>query len=84
MRRRTKQIGAVLGIVAMLLFSWPFWKLIYIRPVNPALLERTKGLVEKNPDLQAAWERAMQDKVLTRTEAKAIVEQSGEQLGPEE
>ena len=84
MRRRTKQIGAILGIVAMLLFSWPIWKLIYIRPVDPALLARTKGLVEQNPALQVAWEKALQDKVLTRSEAKAIVKQAGEKLEPEE
>lgn len=80
MSRRTKQVGAILAIVAMLLFSWPVWKLITIRPVNAAVQQRTKGLIEKNPQLQPAWDQALQDGVLTRSEAKAIVEQAGEKL----
>lgn len=80
MSRRTKQVGAILAIVAMFLFSWPIWKLIYIRPVDAAVEQRTKGLIEKNPQLQPAWEQALHDGVLTRSEAKAIVEQAGEKL----
>lgn len=85
MHRRTKQIGVVVGIVAIVfLATWPFWKSLYIRSASNALRERARLLVEQNPQLQAAWDQALQDKVLTRPEATQIVEQAGEKVGPEE
>lgn len=85
MRRQTKQIGAVIGIVAIVfLATWPFWKSLYVRTASDALRARVQLLVEQNPQLQVAWDQALQDKVLTRPEATQIVEQAGEKVGPEE
>ena len=84
MDRGTKQIGAILCLMAMAFFAgWPFWKWIGIRAVSPELRERTKALVDKNPQLQPAWAIAMQDEILTYPEAKVIVEAAGEKIEPE-
>ena len=85
MNRQTKQIGVVFCLVAMLAFGfWPFWKWVSIRAASPRLQERTKMLVEKNPQLQPAWAIAMQDDVLTYPEAKIIIEAAGEKVEPQE
>lgn len=85
MNRRKKQIGVVLGLVAIVCFvaAWPIYKWLTIKAANPHLFERTKTLVEKNPQLKPDWDRAMQDNVLTESEAKEIVEKAGEKLEPE-
>ena len=86
MNRRTKQIGVALGVLAIAGFAlWrPITTWLGIQAASSALQERTRLLVEKNQQLQADWDLAMQDKVLTWTEAKEIVEKSGEKLGPNE
>lgn len=85
MTARTKQVGAILALVAMVSFgAWPFWKYLYIKSASAALEQRVKTLVEANPDLQPAWTIAMQDEVLTWPEAKVIVEGAGEKVEPEE
>jgi hypothetical protein len=48
------------------------------------LQARTKTLVDSNPQLQLAWVVAMQDDVLTFSEAKVIVEGAGEKIAPDE
>ena len=84
MNRRTKQIGLILTLVAIVAFSaWPVWKWLNTKAVNAALYERTKALVEKNPQLQPAWDKAMQDGVLTWSEAKVILDSAGEKAAPE-
>ncbi len=84
MDRGTKQIGAILCLMAMAFFAgWPFWKWVSIRAVSPSLRERTKALVDTNPQLQPAWAIAMQDEVLTYPEAKVIIEAAGEKIEPE-
>jgi hypothetical protein len=83
--RRTKVIGATLVLLAIVAFaSWPLWKKIYIRPVSARMFERTKAAVEKNPQLQPAWDEAMQDGVLTFTEASDILGRAGEKVEPDE
>ena len=85
MNRQTKQIGAVLCLMAMAFFAgWPFWKWLSIRAVSPTLYARTKAVIEKNPQLQPAWAIAMQDEVLTYPEAKVIIEAAGEKVEPQE
>jgi hypothetical protein len=54
-----------------------------LTPVSASLMDRTKGIVEKNPPLQPDWDRAMQDGVLTWPEANAILEKVGEKAEPE-
>jgi hypothetical protein len=84
MNHRFMTLGAILGLVAMVFFvSWPAWKWIKFRPVSASMYERTKMAVEKNPRLQPAWDIAMQDGVLTREEAKIILESAGEKVEPE-
>jgi hypothetical protein len=86
MNRRTKQVGVVLGLVAVLCFvvGWPLYLWLRVKPVSAALFERTKALVERNPQLRPEWDRAMQDGVLTWREAKSIIERAGEKVDPEE
>ncbi len=83
MHRRTKLIGVVAALAAIGIFvTWSFWKSLKVE-ANAALQERTRALVEQNPQLKPAWEKALQDKVLTKAEAEAIVVQAGEKIAPE-
>jgi hypothetical protein len=85
MSRRLKLFTAILGLVAIVsITAWPFWKWLKPKPVSAALHARTKAVVEKNPRLQPAWDKAMEDGVLTWPEAKAILESAGEKAEPEE
>ena len=85
MSRRTKLIGAIFIILAVVsISSWPVMKWMTIQPASAALFARTKAVVEKNPRLQPAWDRAMQDGVLTFAEAKDILERAGEKVEPDE
>lgn len=86
MNRRTKQLGVVVGILAICAFvGWrPIVRWLYDNSVSAATQERTQSLVEGNPQLQPAWQKAMQDNVLTWPEAKAILEQGGEKVGADE
>jgi len=82
--QRMRIIGVTFCLMAMAFFAgWPFWKWIYIRSASAAVQQRTKALVDKNPQLKPAWDVAMQDGVLTQPEAKIIVEASGEKLDSE-
>jgi hypothetical protein len=83
--KQTKQIGAVLALMAMAFFAgWPFWSWINKRATSQALQSRTKALVDKNPQLQPAWTIAFLDDVLTLPEAKVIVEAAGEKIESED
>jgi hypothetical protein len=83
--RRTKLIGVILCLVALVAFSaWPVWKWLSVKAVSAALFEKTKALVEKNPQLRPAWDKAMEDGVLTWPETKAIWERAGQKVEPEE
>jgi hypothetical protein len=86
MSRRTKQIVAIVALLAMTMFivAWPIYKKRSLRAVSAALMERTKKVVEKNPQLQADWNKAMEDGVLTWPEANAILEKVGEKAEPED
>jgi hypothetical protein len=86
MNRRTKQVGVVLGLVAVFcLAAWPVYRWFMVeKAVSAALYERTKALVDRNPQLRPAWDKAMEDGRLTWPEAKAIIEQAGERVDPEE
>jgi hypothetical protein len=82
---RTKLVGVVLCIAVLVFFvSWPVWKWIDNKPVSDSVYERTKAAVDKNPRLQPAWDIAMQDGVLTWSEARVILEAAGEKLGAKE
>jgi hypothetical protein len=84
MNDRMKRFGVGVMLVAMGFFvAFPFWKWLHARSVSNSLYERTKALVEKNPQLQPAWAIAIQDGVLTYPEAKVIVEAAGEKIEPE-
>lgn len=85
MSRRIMVVGAVLALLAITVFAtWPMWKWLYIKRASAALHERTKALVEKNPQLKPDWDKAMEDGVLTWAEAKDIVEKGGEKVEPEQ
>ncbi len=85
MTGQKKQVGAILCLMAMAFFAgWPFWKWFNARAVSAALQARTKALVEKSPQLQLAWDIAMQDSVLTWPEAKIIVESTGGKVESDE
>jgi hypothetical protein len=77
--------GAILCLVAVLLFAaWPVLKWLRPSPVSAAVFERTKAAVDKNPRLKPAWDKAMEDGVLTWPEAKEILESADEKAEPEE
>lgn len=81
MTARTKQVGVILALVAMISFgAWPFWKALYFNVASAALQERASQLAQKDPSLQTAWDVALTDGVLTQAEAKLIVEGAGEKL----
>jgi hypothetical protein len=83
--RRSKLIGAVLCFAAIVsIAAWPVWKWISPTPANAALFARTQAAVEKNPHLKPMWDEAMRDGVLSREEAKAILEKAGEKAEPEQ
>jgi hypothetical protein len=86
MTRRWKRIWAILGLLAMaaMIVAWPIYKKYRLTPVSTSLMERTKKAVEKNPQLQPDWDKAMEDGVLTWPEAKAILEKAGEKAEPED
>lgn len=85
MSSRMKQVWAAFALVAMVLFilAWPLYKKARVQAVSAALLERTKNVVEKNPQLKPDWDKAMEDGTLTWPEAKAILEKAGEKVEPE-
>jgi hypothetical protein len=79
--RLTKQIAAVLALVAMVCFgAWPFWQYLYVRSASAALQAQVKRLAEQDAQLKAALAVAMLDDVLTPDEAKIIVEAGGEKV----
>ncbi len=81
MNRQKMQFGAILCLVAIVSFSaWPLWEWLSVRAANASLQQRTKALVEAHPQLTPAWNIAMQDGVLTWSEAKEIVEGAGEKV----
>jgi hypothetical protein len=83
--RSVKEIGFVLCLMAMAAFSaWPIWKWLSVKAVSAPLQERTEALVKKYPQLEPAWDIAMQDDVLTMPEAKVIIEAAGETVSPDE
>ena len=85
MNRRTKWIGVILCLVVIVALSaWPLWKWLGVKPVSASLFEKTKALVEKNPQLRPAWNKAMEDGVLTWPETKEIWDQAGQKVEPEE
>lgn len=85
MDRRTKQVGAVLALAAIVVFVlWtPISKWLWVHSVSNSMQNRTKTLVDQNPQLQPAWTIALQDDVLTLSEATVIIEAAGEKVEPE-
>ncbi len=81
MDRRSKVFGVTLCLVAMAGFvGWPLFEYLTNRAVSEAVAQRTRQLIEKNPQLAPALEVALQDGKLTYPEAKVIVEAAGEKL----
>jgi hypothetical protein len=60
------------------------YKRYSLKPVSDSVKERTIRAVEKNPQLKADYDKAMEDGVLTWPEAKAILEKAGEKAEPED
>jgi hypothetical protein len=78
-------IGVVLVLLALLPFvAWPIWKGLAIKRVSAAVFEKTKALVDQKPELKPMWDDAMDDGVLTFSEAQAIWERAGKKLEREE
>jgi hypothetical protein len=79
--RRTKQVGIFTALLAMIIFgTWPFWKVLYLKTASPALRERTRSLADSQPKLKQLWDAAMEDEVLTESEAHEIIERAGEKV----
>jgi hypothetical protein len=78
-------LGTVLMFLALVpLVGWPVFKMIALKKASPALIERTKTVVEKHPELKPDYDKAMEDGVLSYDEAKGILEKAGEKVGPDE
>lgn len=81
MDRRSKVFGVTLCLVAMVGFvAWPLFEYLTNRAVSEVVEQRTRQLVEKNPQLAPALEVALQDGKITYPEARVIVEAAGEKL----
>ena len=85
MKRRTMVIGAILTLVAMAIFivAIPIYRKYSIKPASATLQEKTKKVVEENPQLKPDWDKAMEDGVLTWPEANSILEKVGQKAEPE-
>jgi uncharacterized protein YpmB len=82
--RRWRQIGAVLALVAMVIFaSGSFWYWLRNKAVSAAIQERAADIVRRHPELQTAWDKALEDQVLTQSEADEIAQSAGESLEPQ-
>lgn len=83
--RKAMIIGVVLVLLALVPFvGWPLWKKMAVKQARQAVFDKTKALVDKNPQLKPDWDKAMEDGVLTLPEANAILEKAGEKPEPEE
>ena len=78
-------MGLFLALMAMAFFS--FWGYLVLgfdlACQRPAVRVRHTAAVEKHPQLKTDWDQAMQDDVLTQSEAEAIVEAGEKQSIPE-
>jgi hypothetical protein len=63
--------------------GWPLFKKLTLKKASPALIERTTKAVEKHPELNTDYDKAMEDGVLSYDEAKEILEKAGETVGPD-
>ena len=78
MTRKQKQIGAALGVAAIVAFtSWPLYKYFQVQAATAARQAEAKALVDQNPQLKAAWDKAMSDEVVTEEEVTEILAQGG-------
>jgi hypothetical protein len=78
-------LGTVLVFLALIPFlGWPVYKQLTLKRASQALIERTNRAVERHPELKPDYDKAMEDGVLSRDEAKEILEKAGETVGPDE
>jgi Tfp pilus assembly protein PilE len=86
---KAKRIWLVLALVSMIMFlvAMPLYKKYNMRAfkeASAALIERTQKAVEKNPQLKADYDKAIQeDGALSWPKANAILEKAGEKPDPE-
>lgn len=84
MSRQTTVFSAILCLVALTSFSlWPMWVWMSTKAVNASIEAKTRAAVQKHPELRPALAIALHDGVLTRPEAKEILEAAGEKIDPE-
>jgi WD40 repeat protein len=75
MNRRTKLIALIVaGTIVAALAGWRAWDRVQNNPASEALHQRVKELLAERHDLRPSYDRAMEDGVLTRAEAQAILE----------
>ena len=60
------------------------YKKLTLKKASPALIEQTRKVVEKHPELKPDYDKAMEDGVLSYDKAKEILEKAGETVGPDE
>jgi hypothetical protein len=77
-------MGTVLTFLALLPFlGWPLYKNLTLKKASPALIEQTRKVVEKHPELKPDYDKAMEDGVLSYDKAKEILEKAGETVVPD-
>jgi hypothetical protein len=64
--------------------GWPLYKKLTRKKASPALIERTRKVVAKHPELKPDYDKAMEDGDLSYDKAKEILEKAGETVGPDE
>ena len=84
-RRKFLIFGTVVMFLALVPFlGWPIYKNLTLRKANAALIARTEKALQKHPELKPAYDKAMEDGVLSYDEAKEILEKAGETVGSDE
>lgn len=77
MTRKQKQIGAALGVAAIVAFtSWPLYQYFRVQAATAARRAQAQARVDQNPQLKAQWDAALSDDVVTEEEVVEILAQS--------
>jgi hypothetical protein len=81
MGRTTKQVGAVLALLAMFVFAaWPLGKWLHVKNVDALTRARVESLVAGKPEFLPALQAALENGDLSEDEARVLFALFGETL----
>jgi len=76
MTRTQKQIGAALGVAAIIAFtSWPLYRYFRVQAATEARRAQAQAHVDQHPQLKEKWDEALSDDVVTEEEVVEILAQ---------